>query len=193
MQPPRLLQKQPLVRRDGALATQNVVERRHISALRVAALHRLIELLRVAYQHYRLRRLRNRQHVGERHLRGFIHEQHVDRIERIRPRPQPGGSAADRRTASQRGEQILIALGEGEPVLRSFDFVSLLAALQLNPQFVGRLDGRVDQVTNDLVAVGGDADRLTAPHQFTDHTRAGEGLAVTTRKWRVCPTFENIW
>ena len=62
-----------------------MIERRHIGALRVAALHRLIKLLRIADQHHRLRGLRHREHVGERHLRGLVHEKHVDRFERVWP------------------------------------------------------------------------------------------------------------
>src|SRR5580700_10299397 len=56
-----------------------------LGALRVAALHRLIKLLRIAEQHHRLRRLRHGEHVGERHLRSLVHEKHVDRLERVWP------------------------------------------------------------------------------------------------------------
>ena len=87
MQPPGLFEEQPLVRRNGLFAAENVIERRHIGALGMAALHRLIELLRIANQHDGLRRLRHREHVGERHLRGFVDEKHVDGFERVRPRP----------------------------------------------------------------------------------------------------------
>ena len=182
MEPPGLFEEQALVRRDRPLAAENVIERRHIGALRVAALHRLIELLRIADQHHRLRRLRHRKHVGERHLRGLVHEEHVDRLERVRPRPQPGRAAADRGgAAAQRREQVLISLGEGKAVLRVFDLIGLLAALQVDSQFVGRLDRRIDQVANDLMAVGRDADFLAAAHQLANHLRAGEGLARTGR------------
>ena len=40
---------------------------------------RLLELLRVAEQHEAVRGLRHGEHVGERHLPGFVDEQHVDR------------------------------------------------------------------------------------------------------------------
>jgi hypothetical protein len=49
----------------------------------MAALHRLVELLRIANQHHRLRRLRHREHIGERHLRSLIDEQDVHRLKRV--------------------------------------------------------------------------------------------------------------
>jgi len=39
---------------------------------------RLIQLLWIAKQHHTPCRRRDRQHIRERHLAGFIHEQHVD-------------------------------------------------------------------------------------------------------------------
>ena len=47
---------------------EQVLERRDVGALGVAALLRLLELLRVAEQHEAPRGLRDGQHVGERHL-----------------------------------------------------------------------------------------------------------------------------
>src|SRR4051794_26763700 len=98
MEPPSLLQEQSLIPTDGPLSAQNVVKRRHIDALWMAALHRLIQLLRITDQHHGFRRLRHRQYIGERHLRSFIHEQYVDALESIRPRPQPRSAATDRRS-----------------------------------------------------------------------------------------------
>src|SRR5580658_240398 len=45
MEPPSLFEEQTLVRADRPLAAQNVIEGRHIGAFRMAALHRVIELL----------------------------------------------------------------------------------------------------------------------------------------------------
>ena len=66
-------------------------------------------------------------------------------------------------------------------MLRVFDLIGLLAALQVDTQFVRRLDGRIDQVANDLMAVGRDADFLAAAHQLANHLRASEGLARAGR------------
>ena len=59
MQPPSLFEKQSFVRRYGLFTGQNVIERGDIRAVRVTALHRLIELLRVADQHHSPGSLRN--------------------------------------------------------------------------------------------------------------------------------------
>src|SRR6185437_9580934 len=97
-------------------------------------------------------------------------------------RPQPCRAAADRGgAATQCREQVLISLGEGKAVLRVSDLIGLLAALQVNSQFVGRLDCRIDQVANDLMAVGRDADFLAAAHQLANHLCASKGLASTRR------------
>ena len=85
MKPPRLFEKQPFVRGDRPRTTQDMVKRRHVGALGVTSLHRLVEPLRIADQHHGLRHLRHREHVGERHLRGLVDEQHIDRLERVWP------------------------------------------------------------------------------------------------------------
>ena len=54
-----------------------------------------------------------------------------------------------------------------------FPFVGLVAALQPDPLFVRRLDDRVDQIANDLMAGRGDPHRLAAPHKLANHLRAG--------------------
>ena len=66
-------------------------------------------------------------------------------------------------------------------MLRVSCFIGLLAALQGNAQFVRSLDGCINQVTDHLVAVGGDSDLLAAAHQLANHPRAGEGFARARR------------
>jgi hypothetical protein len=53
----------------------------------MTSLDRLLELARVAEQHQALRRLRDREHVRERHLPGLVHEQHVHRLQELGSRP----------------------------------------------------------------------------------------------------------
>ena len=48
MQAPRLFEEQSAVRRDRGMGAKNVVERRHVGAFRMAALHGLLELPRIA-------------------------------------------------------------------------------------------------------------------------------------------------
>ena len=88
MQPPGLGEKQAAIGRNRLLAVKNVMQRRHVRAFGVAALHRLFELLRIAEQHDAARRLRHRQDVGERHLRGLVDEEHVDRVRSVRRAPR---------------------------------------------------------------------------------------------------------
>ena len=57
----------------------------------------------------------------------------------------------------------------------------LVAALQINSEFIRSFNGRIDQITDDLVTVGRDADFLAPAHQFANHARAGKGFA---RSWR---------
>ena len=51
------------------------------------------------------------------------------------------------------GDQLFILCGEGKPMLRLLLITHLVAAPQVNPAFVGRLDGRINQITDDLVTV----------------------------------------
>ena len=87
MQPPSFFEEQPLVRRNGLLTGQDVIERGDIRAVRMTALHWLIELLRIADQHHGFGCLRNGQHIRKRHLRGLIDKQDIDCVECLRTRP----------------------------------------------------------------------------------------------------------
>ena len=57
----------------------------------------------------------------------------------------------------------------------------LLAALQVQPDDLGGSDSFIDQIANDLVAVGRDAHSLALPDEFADHSRGGESLAGARR------------
>ena len=65
-----------------------MVESGNVRTFGMTALRGLLELLRIAEQDERLAGLRNRQHVGERHLRGLIDEQHIDGLEGAPARAQ---------------------------------------------------------------------------------------------------------
>lgn len=66
-------------------------------------------------------------------------------------------------------------------MLRVFGVIGLLAALDRDAELVCRLDGRVDQVANDPVTVGRDADFLATANQLANHAYAGESLSGARR------------
>src|SRR5580692_7261168 len=65
--------------------------------------------------------------------------------------------------------------------LRVLHLRCLLTAMQVEALLLRCLYGRVDQIANNLVAVGRNADGLTAAHKLADHLRARIGLAGTGR------------
>lgn len=75
--------------------TYHVFNASQVEGLKVPSLTPLIELLRVPEKDDLPRRLRDREHVSQRHLRGFIHDQHIECFKRLWPRPKPRGSRAD--------------------------------------------------------------------------------------------------
>ena len=83
---------------------EDVLQRRDVDALGVAPLLRLLELLRIAEQHEAPRRLRDGEHVRERHLAGLVDEENVDapatlrepRATRCRRRREPARRRAGR-------------------------------------------------------------------------------------------------
>jgi len=93
METPSLFQKKPAVLGDGLIARQDMVECRRVDALWMAALRRLIELLRVAKQDNGLGRLRHGQNVRKGHLGRLVDEEHVDRIEGVGTSPKPSRPA----------------------------------------------------------------------------------------------------
>ena len=95
MQAPCFFEKQTPVGRNRRMAAEYVVEGGNIGAFGMTALHRLLELLRIAEQHDGFCRLRNSKHIGERHLRGLIDEQHIDGLKRVWACPEPCGAAGN--------------------------------------------------------------------------------------------------
>jgi hypothetical protein len=72
MESPRFRQEEPTIRRNGRMRSENVVERRDINPVRVAALDRLLQLARIAQENDASRRLGDRENIGERHLRRLV-------------------------------------------------------------------------------------------------------------------------
>jgi hypothetical protein len=66
------------------LAGQNMIERRHVGTVWMTALRWLLQLPRIADQHHRLRGMRNRKHIGQRHLCSFVDKKHVNAFEGTR-------------------------------------------------------------------------------------------------------------
>ena len=95
MKPPGLLEKQPAIGGDGLMAAQKVMKCRDIRALGMTAFHRLLKLLRIAEQHDGPGSLGDRQNVRQRHLRGLVDEEHIDRRRDVGPRPEPGRGPGD--------------------------------------------------------------------------------------------------
>ena len=77
------------------MPAEHVLQRRRVDAVGMTSLLRLLELLRIAEQHDAVRRLRHGDDVRERHLSGFVDEEHVDRRLEFRSRPQPRRAADD--------------------------------------------------------------------------------------------------
>ena len=161
---------------------EQVAERGSVGAVRVAALQRLIELLRIAEQHQILRGLGHRQRIRKRHLAGLVHEQHVHRGGVLRSRPEP------RRAGTYLRFTLLERLKHIAIFVRLLHRPSLLAAFLVQGRhplhatqrqaFALRRSHRgADQVADHAVAVGGDADRLAGPNQRADHPCACVGLA----------------
>ena len=76
-------------------------QRGAVGALRVGALERLVELLRVAEQDEAVGRPRHRDDVGERDLARLVDEQDIDGVGHLRRRPQP------RRAGGQVGPAVV--------------------------------------------------------------------------------------
>ena len=62
-----------------------------------------------------------------------------------------------------------------------FGLGNLLDAADIDAHFPGGFDHLVEQIANDLVTVGGDADRFPGAHERTDHARADMCLACARR------------
>src|SRR5258707_15890976 len=95
MQSPGLREEKTAVCRDSRVRTQNVIERRDVDPVGMAALYRLFELTGIPQQHDTLRGLGDSQNVGERHLRGLVDKKYVNAVPSVGPRPKPGRPASD--------------------------------------------------------------------------------------------------
>ncbi len=89
MKPPSFGEEESLVSVNRRFAVEQVVQRRDVRTFRMAALHRLLELLGVADQNHAPSRLRHREDVRERHLRRLIDEEHFHGVGGIGQRPEP--------------------------------------------------------------------------------------------------------
>ena len=149
---------------DGLMAVQQVMKRRDIRAFGMAALHGLVELLRIAEQHDGPGSLGDGEDIRQRHLRGLVDEQHVDRCGGIGPRPEPGRGRGDLACGADCREQRRIVLRKAQPRLIRFDFADLLHAADIDAHFPGGFDHAVEQIADHLVTVGGDADGFAGAH-----------------------------
>jgi len=66
-------------------------------------------------------------------------------------------------------------------VLRVFPFCCSVRALQCDLTLVRDLDRLIDQISNNFVTIGRDANRLVALHTLDDHVGANVGLAGAGR------------
>src|SRR3984957_20869047 len=151
MKSPRLPQEQPLFGPDCLTVIQDVIQRGDPGPVRVTPLRWLIELSGIAEQHKAGRRMRHRQNVGERHLGRLVHEEHIDALQRLRPRPKPGGPRRYITTAAQRTENVRVALGKKQIGLILLRFGSFLDAANRVAHFSGGGNYFVEQTPNDLM------------------------------------------
>ena len=162
---------------------EHVAQGRGLGAGRMRSLERLVELLRVAEQDEVTSRRGDGDRVGERQLPRLVDHEDVDRRGELGPRPQPGGSADDVHLAgSERIEKVpVISVWLGRVGGAIAVRVRLLA--DRDRDLVGgrpRCD-RVEQVADDAMAVGSDADLPAEPDQLDDDLRAEIGLARARR------------
>lgn len=162
-------------------AVENVVKGGHLAAVRVAALDRLIELLRVTHEDKRLCCLRDGEHVGEGHLRGLVDEEHIDRFKCVRTRPEPGRPTADVHVVADGRDEVFTPTGKRQPMLLFVFFIGLMTALKIDAEPIRFLDDLVDEIPDDLVAVRGDPDCLALSDEGADHSRCRKGLPSARR------------
>ena len=74
------------------MLAKDVVERRRVGTFRMAPLHGLLELSRIAQEDDALGRLRNSQDVCQGHLGGFVNKQNIHRFKSFLSRPKPSSS-----------------------------------------------------------------------------------------------------
>ena len=177
------MQEQAAVARDGLGAAEQVLERRGGRAGRMARLLRLLELLRVAEQHEALGAGRDGEHVGERHLAGFVDEQHVDAVAEALVRPEPRRAAEQAILVGREQPRDAIVVVDGVQRLGVVVFrLAFVQALKIREPLLCRaLADGAQHVADRLVADGRDADFLAGLHELENHVRARERLAGAGR------------
>ena len=108
VQAPRLFQEQALIGGDRLLPGEQVFKSRNSGTVRMAALDRLLQLLRVTKQNDIFRGLRDGQHIRQRHLSRLVNEKNVYRFEVLFPRPKPGGATDDLNAATQSRKRLRV-------------------------------------------------------------------------------------
>src|SRR5712664_3901772 len=95
MEPPRLLEKEPCIGRDGSRLSEEVLQRRDRGSVWMSSLDRLLELAGVTEKNDALCRGRDRERARERQLAGFVDDENVHGVLGLRARPKPRGAAED--------------------------------------------------------------------------------------------------
>src|SRR4051794_34216209 len=153
MQSPSLREEETAIRWNGSMRTQNVIERRDGDPVGMATLYRLFELPRIPQQHNTLCGLGDSQHVGERHLRGFVDEEYVDAARGVGSCPEPGRSAPHP-TVRKQGVQKSRIVGR-KPQAGKIVFLvgELLDASDRNVLFARSHYHLIKKIADDLVTV----------------------------------------
>src|ERR1700736_5655667 len=130
----------------------------------------LLELLWVAQEHDVPRALTGGQHVGERHLTGFVHEQYIEFFVRFRAGPQERSSTDDGSLAAvhQVVDVLVLFILNDAPLYLAW-VGDLSRTFDSDTGFICDFQYRLQQIDDDLVARGRDAHPRTAFHQLTDH------------------------
>src|SRR5262245_50826340 len=111
---------------------------------------RLFELLGVAQKNDAIGSLGDGQCVGQRHLAGLVHEQNIDRLDKLGSTPQPRGSAKNVDLAGLKGFEsglIVLDLQDWASISRSFVyFVAKGYVVSTEPR--RRLSYRIEELTD---------------------------------------------
>ena len=168
---------------DGVVAAEQVLQSRGVGAFRVSAALRLLKLLRVAEQDDISGGLRHGENVGERDLAGLVDEKNVERARIVLARPEPGRPGADLRTSPGKGvraqcrcRSTSLDPGHFRPLL-----ADLSNARERHALNGGGLHRILEELPDDLVTDGRNADLQAAPDAFDDHAGAPVGLPGSRR------------
>lgn len=147
------------IRRDGAMAVDQVFQAGASAVARMAPLQGLRKLHRITDEHDVARAPGHGKDVGKRDLTRLIYDQAVEGA-RIVPRQAPGGRPTMPGCASSSRS--------------SEDFLDDTAVHAFGARATRH---RLEQVPDRLVAVGRDSDALPGAHQIDDRDRADVRLA----------------